>query len=155
MRKTRLLATGTLALFLTSLTGLGTTTGTVSADHAVDPTIAVTTQGNLATFVILVRNNATRPLGTVEIKGKIPEGTTMTQSWAGSGPGNAPGRFTGGDMAVGWINREISAGRTQGPFVFTVDTGGQDVCSYAYVRSAGHESVSEAVTTDMVCTNDE
>lgn len=154
MRKTRLLATGTLALFLTSLTGLGTTAGPVSANHAVDPTITVTKQGDLATFVILVKNNATRPLGTVEIKGKIPEGTRMTRSWAGSGPGNAPGRFSGGDMAVGWINREINAGQTQGPFVYTVDTGGQDVCSYAYVVSAGHAAVSEAVTTDMVCTND-
>lgn len=158
MRKTRLFAAGTLALFLAS--GAGATSDVAAqGTPTVTPSMAVTTSGNQATFVILVKNNRTgdRPNGApynldyVEIKGKVPEGTTVTQTWALQGPSRNPGVFTGGDQAIGWIKKGFGRGRTEGPWVFTVDTGGKRVCSFAYVKvDAGPDS--GVWRTNDVCT---
>ena len=152
MRKMRFLAAGTLALFMASLGGVMTSDVAAQDDpRPVTPRMTVTQSGNLATFVILVQNNRREVLRNVEIKAPIPEGMTITSSWAGSGPGNAPGRFTGGDRAIGWINTNTPVGRAQGPFVFTLDTGGQMACSYVWVRVAAGELGGTAVS-DQVCT---
>ena len=162
MRKVRFLAAGSLALFLSSLGGVGISSEVMA--QAPSPTVpldvrmTVTKSGNLATYAILVLN--TTPAGSVadrrfevtEVKGVVPEGTTMTQCWAGAGPGRGTCRFTGGDRSASWINTNTPAG-TQGPFVFTVDTGGKDICSRAWVRvtaNVGNRSTSKL--TPDVCT---
>lgn len=154
MRKFRFLAAGTLALFMATVGGVGG--GEILAsqhgDGPISATMRVTEEGNLATFVILVKNERTSNIGILDIKGSVPEGTTLARTWAGSGPGNGPGRFTGGDRAVGWVHRNIGAGRTQGPFVFTLDTGGKKVCSFAWVRATQGVNSGTFKTAD-VCTD--
>lgn len=160
MRKTRLFAAGTLALFLASVGGVGATSQVAAqGTPTVTPSMTVTTSGNQATFVILVKNNRSGLRGDgspynlqrVEVKGKVPDGTTVTQTWATHGPGINPGVFTGGDRAVGWIKPGLGAGKTEGPYVFTVDTGGKQVCSFAWIKVDAREDSGSWRTND-VCT---
>ena len=89
MRKIRLLAAGTLALILASLGAIGTSSDRAVAQQPVTPRLTVTQEGNLATFVILVRNENPGRIGTsegqagqirnLEVKGLVPEGTNLVQ----------------------------------------------------------------------------
>ena len=162
MRKIRWLAFGGLALVLSSFGGLQHASPTEAVNPGV--TVTVTQSGNLATFVIIVRNNNPGPIGTdvgqrgqirnAEIKGLVPEGTELVQCWAGAGPGQGLCQFTPGDRAASWLHLSaINPGASRGPFVFTIDTKGQRVCSFGHARfTGGSPEASGATTSDVVCT---
>ena len=107
------------------LTGLADNTYPLAAG------VTATRQGTQTTFSIMVRNNI-EDAAFLEVKGVLPEGARLVDSWAGSGRGFNAGVFDG--TAVGWINPTIAAERTQGPFVFIVDTGSEPATGYAWIR---------------------
>ncbi len=109
----------------------GYLTGLVDNTYPVAAGITASRQGTQTTFSITVRNNGELP-AFIEVKGVLPKGATLVDSWAGSGRGFNAGKFDG--TAVGWINTNVSADRTQGPFVFLVDTGSEPATAYAWVR---------------------
>lgn len=97
--------------------------------------VTATRSGTQTTFVIMIHNNG-EDAASIEVKGVLPKGATLVDSWAGSGRGFNSGKFDG--TAVGWINSNVSPGRDQGPFVFIVDTGNDPATGYAWV---GHNTV--------------
>lgn len=154
MRTFRALVFGALALMVATAAWIGST-GPAAAQTAqqqlVRARMTVTQSGNTATFVILVQNDSPDTLGILDIRAKVPEGATFQSSWAGVGPAFNPGQYTGGDRAIGWINLNAPARQAAGPFVFSVDTGGRQICSYVYlVVASGQYSGSHV--TDPICT---
>ncbi len=129
----------------------GYLTGLVDSTYPVSAGITASRQGNLTTFSITVRNNIENQAAFFEVKGVVPKGAMLVDSWAGSGRGFNAGRFDGKD--VGWINTNVGPDRTQGPFVFIVDTGSDPASAYAWVRYITVKGQTGAFTTRPATAN--
>lgn len=120
-------------------------TGLVDSTYPVSAGVTATRSGTETTFTITVRNNIADQAVFIEVKGVLPKNGKLVDSWAGSGRGFQAGRFDG--TAVGWINTNVGADRTQGPFVFIVDTGSEPAAGYAWVRYITAKGQTGAFTT--------
>lgn len=154
MRVPRWVATGALAFFLAGVGALDGAAGVPAqaqqTQEPIRPIMTITKSGTLATFAILIQNDTRAEIGQYDIRATIPEGTTVTSSWAGVGPGNWPGQ-TAGPGVIGWIKPQVRAGGAEGPFVFTVESGGKRVCSYVYLQISSAGIYSKNVVTQPVC----
>lgn len=109
----------------------GYLTGLVSSSFPVSAGVTATRAGNESIFAINVHNNSDEEV-FVEVKGVIPQGAKLVDSWAGSGRGFNSGKFDG--KAVGWINTTVPAHGNMGPFVYIVDSGTAAASGYAWIR---------------------
>ncbi len=97
----------------------------------VKPMIVATTDGSTATFVIMVQNDSTGRLTSIDVRGAL-HGNRLLKTWAGNPESHRAKNY--GDT-IGWINlATIAAGKAQGPFVFQVDLSGQGAVSHAWLR---------------------
>lgn len=110
----------------------GYLTSLVDNTYPVAAGVTASREGSLTTFSIMVNNNIADQAVFIEVKGVLPPAAKLVDSWAGGGRGFNAGRFDG--TAVGWINTNVSPDRTQGPFVFLVDSGSEPATAYAWVR---------------------
>lgn len=78
-------------------------------------------EGDNVVYTLWLRNRSQYDLKSLDIKGLVPAGGRVVDSWAGR-PGEHRGVYDG--QAVGWYNEGVPAKGTQGPFVYVVSGEG-------------------------------
>ncbi|MBI4301811.1 MAG: hypothetical protein HY664_04315, partial [Chloroflexi bacterium] len=85
----------------------------------VEPQVRAKVAGDVITYTIWLKNTTHAVQQNVEIRFKIPHGTTFVESGAGD-LGVNRGAFDGKE--VGWIQGSLAGGVRQGPFLVVVKT---------------------------------
>lgn len=126
-------ALGICALGVTALAP----TAALADRPAVVADVAQVTVGHRTTFTIEVKNYG-NGIGAIDLRASLPQGAVLVDSFAGN-PSENPGANLGD--AVGWINLQVPNDRPWGPFVFTIDSPSEKVCTHVFMwYSSGDQS---------------
>ncbi len=121
--------------------------GMMTSSYPVSAGVTASRAGTETTFVVTVHNNSDENI-FVEVKGVLPKGAKVVDSWAGSGRGFNSGKFDG--TAMGWINTNVPAHKSMGPFVYIVDTGSEPAAGYAWIRYFNTDGQGGSYTSRVV-----